>query len=107
MVKEIENISEFNTNINVNDLVVIDFYATWCRPCINLESKFDKISKEYKKCKFYKINVDNENVKPIVKLCEIKSLPSICFYRSKEFMKKLEGPNEDTIRETINYFLKN
>lgn len=106
MVREIENIDEFNASINVDELVIIDFYAKWCKPCITLGPTFDELSGEYKQCKFYKINVDNPKIKSILKLCEIKSLPSICFYRAKEFMKKIEGSNENVIRDNINRFLK-
>lgn len=42
--------------------IIIDFYASWCGPCMMMAPIFEELEDELKgKCKFYKINVDEED----------------------------------------------
>lgn len=40
---------------------VIDFWATWCKPCLKLDPVIKSLAEEYRgRVKFYKVNVDEE-----------------------------------------------
>lgn len=73
--------------------VVIDFWSTWCRPCLEMSAAFRKVSKEIQSINFYKINVDeNES---IIKQFGIKSVPTlILFYKEKE-LRRVTGQLSD------------
>lgn len=58
--------------------VVIDFWATWCGPCMKMIPEMERIAANYKdRVVFYKVNADVER-----ELCEIfgiKALPTLLF----------------------------
>ncbi|GAE82452.1 thioredoxin domain-containing protein [Bacteroides reticulotermitis] len=58
--------------------VVIDFWATWCGPCMRLLPKMEEMAEKYKgKVIFYKINADKE--KDLCNQFNIKGLPTLFF----------------------------
>lgn len=58
--------------------VVIDFWATWCAPCMRLLPKMEEMAEKYKgKVIFYKVNADKE--KDLCNQFNIKGLPTMFF----------------------------
>lgn len=78
--KSVENFSLPNLENNIisynelkgTDLTLIDFWATWCKPCVHAIPKLDDLYKEYdsQSVQFLGINVDGprnlSKVKPFV-----------------------------------------
>lgn len=51
--------SEFN-DFTKKGLVLIDFFAEWCMPCLTMSPIIDDLSEKYgKKIKFGKVNVED------------------------------------------------
>ncbi len=78
----IEYIFDYKTNkefiLKGDKPVVIDFWATWCGPCMRLMPEMEKMAEKYKdKVIFYKINADKE--KEICSRYNIVALPTIFF----------------------------
>ena len=57
-MKHLETLDEYYEAIKEDCLVVIDFYAQWCRPCKVLAPKYEAIAEEYSDIKCYKVDID-------------------------------------------------
>ena len=73
MVTELEE-DNFEDKVSKGS-IIIDFYADWCAPCNAMKPIFDKISGEFKKVMFYKVNVDKSQ--SIATQFSVRSLPTI------------------------------
>lgn len=104
MVKEIKTVDEFKTIVTdeKSNLIVVDFFATWCGPCKMIAPKFVKMSEKYTDVSFYKIDCDNMNMRNVCNAYEIKSMPTFCFFRDQKMVGKLSGANPDAIEKLIN-----
>ena len=58
--------------------MVVDFWATWCGPCMRLLPKMEELAEKYKgKVMFYKVNADKE--KDLCKHFGVQALPTLFF----------------------------
>lgn len=100
------------TDSNVNEIiasgeaVVIDFWATWCGPCMAMAPVIEELAKEYEgRAIVGKYNVDEES-----DFCTengIRSLPTILFFKNgkKTDLRLVGGQKADAIREKIDALL--
>jgi thioredoxin len=62
--------------------IILDFHATWCRPCKMLAPHLQAIQNKYNdKLIIYKIDVDKEP--ELARLFKIEAMPTIVFVNSK------------------------
>jgi len=101
---EISNYQEFLNIIynNENKLVFIDFFAKWCKPCINVMPLIEQLEKGIvsKNILFFKVNIDN--VSECVKECDIKSISKFSLYKNGELIESIIGYDIKKIGNTIN-----
>ena len=57
-VKPIKTAAEMKRAISSSKLTVVDFWASWCGPCMQIKPKFAKISDRYGGVGFYAVDVD-------------------------------------------------
>ena len=73
-----------------NTPIILDFHATWCRPCKMLAPHLQAIQNKYKgKLIVYKIDVDKEP--ELARLFKIEAMPTIIFINSKTGYKSELG----------------
>jgi len=89
---------------NKRDLpIVIDFYATWCGPCILLAQQLEELAVEYTdNVQFLKVDTDEEH-----ELCaqmEIRGLPTMVFVHQDKEKRAIRTEGllpTDVIRDII------
>lgn len=70
--------------------VMVDFWATWCRPCLMLASTVEEIARENSgKLKVVKLNVD-ENMNSAGKF-NIRGIPTLLVFKGGEVAEQIVG----------------
>ena len=98
--------SEFPKVINdkKTPLVIVDFFAEWCMPCVMMGPVFERLSEKNKTVKFCKINVDD--APKISQDYEISSIPCLIFFKDGKQVDRVIGSiAEDLLQEKISDYL--
>ncbi|KAI7998564.1 thioredoxin-like 3-1, chloroplastic [Camellia sinensis] len=90
--------------------IIIDWMASWCRKCIYLKPKLEKMAAEYDtKLKFYCVDV-NKVPQALVKRGNISKMPTIQLWKDGEMKAEVIGGHKawlvmDEVREMIQKFV--
>ncbi|MDR1779498.1 MAG: thioredoxin [Tannerella sp.] len=80
----------FETLLNDNKPLVLDFWAEWCGPCRMVAPIIDELATEYEgRVNIGKVDVDEND--DIVSRYGIRNIPTILFFKDKELVDKLVG----------------
>lgn len=76
--------------IESGKVVVIDFWATWCGPCMKLGPVVDELSEKYgDRAVIGKLNVDEDTEVPAQ--YRIRSIPTVLFFKDGELQSRSVG----------------
>ncbi len=94
-------VDAFNTSINATKTVLVDFGASWCPPCIQMEPVLKKIT-EKNKGKFTLVKVDGGRDQDILQTYKVTALPVfIVFKDGKQVWRKDGVATEKEIAEQL------
>ncbi len=96
---------EFDEIINnSHKLVVVDFFAEWCFPCLMISPIFEELADKIKEVKFVKVNVDDNQ--SLSKKFGISSIPCLIVFKDgKEVDRIVGGRTGEEIEERLKKFL--
>lgn len=103
-VKEITD-SEFDAALKKSDVVLVDFFAEWCMPCVMLVPVIDELAETFKgRVNFAKINVDdNHNTSTKFK---IMSIPTLLIFKKGELVDRINGAQSyEILKERLEKYL--
>ena len=85
-------------------LVIVDFFADWCMPCVMMAPVIEGLAEKNKKVIFAKINVDDNS--SLASEYEISSIPCIVFFKQgKEVDRIIGAGSEESLQEKIDEVL--
>ena len=89
MAKVATNTS-FDSLIQADKLVIVDFWATWCGPCRMLSPILDEVEEEMSdRISVVKVNVDDAD--EIAAKYRIMSIPTLLFFKNGVIVDKTVG----------------
>jgi len=103
MVEELTN-GEFFDFIK-DGVVLIDFFAEWCMPCVMMSPIIDEMSDKFKgKIKIGKVNVgDNQE---IASKFDVSSIPNLTFLKDGKVVEQIVGAvSAEELEEKIEKFV--
>lgn len=71
--------TEFESLINENELVFIDFWAEWCAPCKQFAKVYEQVSDQFTSITFAKVNIEEQQ--ELADLFEIRSIPHLMVFK--------------------------
>lgn len=74
----------FEETISGNDIVVIDFWASWCGPCKAFAPVFEKVSGQFTDVVFAKVDTDAQQ--ELAAAFQIRSIPTLMIFRESTIL---------------------
>ncbi|MCK4968368.1 MAG: thioredoxin [Candidatus Aenigmarchaeota archaeon] len=94
MSKTIEITSEnFEKEVLQSSIpVLIDFWASWCQPCLMMLPILDDLSEELNgKLKIGKLNIENPNHQFLASKYQVQSIPNMKLFKDGKIIKEFVG----------------
>ncbi len=94
----LKNIAEFEKTIQKGSYIV-DFYATWCNPCKEMEQNLIKLDAKSKGIKIYKVNIEKSEA--LVAKYGTPQVPALLYIKDGKILdgyvglKQMEELNRD------------
>lgn len=79
----------FNETIAENDIIIIDFWASWCGPCQSFAPTFEAASEKHDDMVFAKVNTEEQQ--GLAQDCNIRSIPTLMIFREQILLYSKAG----------------
>ena len=96
MIRHVAEDQNFRTSVLQSNkpLVVVDFWAPWCKPCQAMEPFMESIARRFTSViDIVKVNVDDGQ--EIAKASNVQSIPTILFYHQGKVVKVEQGKKDE------------
>ncbi|NYT36604.1 thioredoxin [Allopusillimonas soli] len=79
----------FQSAIQADKPLIVDFWAPWCGPCRNFAPVFDKASEEHEDITFAKVNTEEHQ--ELAGTLGIRSIPTLMVFREQVLLYSQAG----------------
>ncbi|XP_027362368.1 thioredoxin H2-like [Abrus precatorius] len=91
--------AHFNASKETNKLMVIDFTATWCGPCKNMDPIIQEFAVKYTKVEFIKIDVDE--LMGVTQEFQVQAMPTFILMKKGKVIDKMVGAKKEELQKLI------
>ncbi|AUS06146.1 thioredoxin family protein [Tamlana sp. s12] len=104
MVQELDkdNLGELVSN---NDIVVVQYSATWCGNCRIMKPKFKKLATENENITF--VIADAEKFPESRKLANVDNLPTFATFKNGNFLNQVQTNKFDPLKDLVDEVTSN
>jgi thioredoxin 1 len=82
--------AEFEKLITTEELVVVDYTATWCGPCRVIAPLIDRLAEDYQG-RVTVVKVDLDKNKENAKQYGIRSIPTVLIFKNGQVVENIVG----------------
>ncbi len=98
-MKEVETHQEFLSIINAEKYVIVDFFATWCGPCVRIAPVFKQLAEANPDVTFIKVDVDTNG--ETSQFAQIKAMPTFIAYANGKEVERITGASDTKLAELV------
>ena len=86
-------------------VVLVDFWASWCMPCVMMAPIFEKVGEKFTgKIKFGKVNVEDNQT--LAQKFGVSSIPNFILFKDGEVIEQIIGGiSEEELKNKLERFL--
>eukprot|EP00922_Rhytidocystis_sp_ex-Travisia-forbesii_P011954 GHVS01017856.1.p1 GENE.GHVS01017856.1~~GHVS01017856.1.p1 ORF type:complete len:106 (+),score=17.86 GHVS01017856.1:146-463(+) len=99
MVHSIQTNEEFQQILANNDLVLVDFFATWCGPCKMIAPQLEALDPTFPSVKFAKVDVDE--VAEVAEKYNITAMPTFIVFKKGKVLKTMVGSSITVVKDFL------
>jgi thioredoxin 1 len=89
----------FESTVTDNDIVLIDFWASWCGPCKQFAPVFESMSETHPDMVFAKVNTEEQQ--ELAGHFQIRSIPTLMIFRQQIIVFSQPGALPPAGLETV------
>ena len=79
----------FEATVTQNDMVIVDFWASWCGPCMSFAPVFEAASEKHGGIVFGKVNADDQQ--ELAAAFNVRSIPFVMLFREEVILYAQAG----------------
>lgn len=88
-----------------NGIVLIDFFAEWCMPCVMMSPVIEELSEKFSgKIKFGKVNVEENQ--ELAQKFKVSSIPNFILFKDGKIVEKFVGAiSSESLEEKLEKYV--
>ncbi|XP_027915374.1 thioredoxin H2-like [Vigna unguiculata] len=91
--------AHFDASKEINKLMVIDFTASWCGPCKQMDPVIQDFSAKYTNVEFIKIDVDE--LMAVSQEFQVQAMPTFILIKKGKVVDKVVGAKKEELQKLI------